>query len=45
MWHSWERRESVQGLGGKTGRKGPLGRPRSRWNQNGYQGHWLGGAE
>jgi hypothetical protein len=31
MWHVWEREKRVQGLGGKAGRKKPLGRPRLRW--------------
>jgi hypothetical protein len=32
MWYAWERRESLQGFGGKPEGKRPLTRPRcSRW--------------
>ena len=32
MWRVWVRRGGgVQGLGGETGGKEPLGRPRHRW--------------
>jgi hypothetical protein len=31
MWYAWERRESVEGFGGKPEGKRPLRRPRCRW--------------
>jgi hypothetical protein len=31
MWHAWERREIVQGFGGKARRKETLGRLWRRW--------------
>ena len=34
MWRVWVRRGGVQGLGGETGGKEPLGRPRRRWVDN-----------
>ena len=34
MWRVWVRGGGVQGLGGETGGKEPLGRPRRRWADN-----------
>ena len=34
MWRVWVRRGDVYGLGGKTGGKEPLRRPRRRWVDN-----------
>ena len=34
MWRVWVRRGGVQGPGGETGGKEPLGRPRRRWVDN-----------
>ena len=34
MWRVWVRRGGVQGLGGETEGKEPLGRPRRRWADN-----------
>ena len=34
MWHVWVRGGGVQGLGGETGWKEPLWRPRRRWADN-----------
>ena len=31
MWRVWLRREGRKGLGGETGWREPLGRPRRRW--------------
>ena len=31
MWRIWVRRGGVKGLGGETGGKEPLARPRRRW--------------
>jgi len=34
MWHVWVRRGGVWGLGGETGGKETLVRPRRRWADN-----------
>ena len=34
MWRVWVRRGGVWGLGGETGGKEPLGKPRRRWVYN-----------
>jgi len=34
MWCVWVRRGVVYGLGGETGGKEPVGRPRRRWVDN-----------
>ena len=34
MWHVWVRKGGVYVLGGETGGKEPLGRPRHRWADN-----------
>ena len=34
MWRVWLRRGGVKGLGGETGGKEPLERPRHRWVDN-----------
>jgi len=34
MLHVWVRRGGCKGLGGETGGKEPLGRPRRRWVDN-----------
>jgi hypothetical protein len=31
VWYEWKRRESVQGFGGKAGRRETTWRPRRRW--------------
>jgi hypothetical protein len=32
MWHVWGQERCIQGFGGATSGKEPLGRPRNRWD-------------
>jgi hypothetical protein len=41
----WRGEKNAQGLVGKPKGKGPLGRLKHRWEQNGCWGDWLEGCE